>query len=375
MRKNQTIIGLLLPESGVYPRLGEHLLAGLRLALARAPWPGPTPEIIPRHTGHGQSLAEAQARHLLAAGARLVIGVMNSSLAAQLRQIFVERHAFLLVTGVAAAIPRRDEANPFVFHNALPLWQACLALGAWAAASLGRRALIVQSFYESGYDPAAAFQIGFESGGGVATLASLTHLPPVPLDFAPLFARIAATPPDVVYAGYSGANAAEFTRAWAASPCAGRIPLVGHAFLAEGAGCTLPDARIAAPWLADAPAWQDFVTASVAATGEPPDVFSALGYEAGLLLALAARAAGGDLADFMAVGRALAFARFDGPRGPVIMDPPTQHTLGPLHLCTLRASAHVAPPAPLALPDDWKARIRPIAQQPRSGWVNAYLCV
>lgn len=376
-------VGVLLPRSRSYRQLGPNLLAGLELGLRRGG--SPPVRLVVEEVGAGLALAEQKARQLLGAEfADLVVGLLGVNLAAALRPLFEAQQVCLLACEAGENFPRAGELWPGLFRCSLALWQANYALGAWAAANLGRRAVLAQSFYDSGYDLPFAFGLGFEQAGGTVLQTFLTHRPPDPGSFGPIFACAEREAPDLIFGSYSGRPAVEFVRAYGESGLRGRVPLLGGAFLADEA--LLPEQGeaalgivSAAGWDAEAPAARPFLAEFAAQAGRPADGFAALGYECGLWIAAASAALGGDFGSPERVPAALAGATVDGPRG-VLRPGEADRLLAPAALAVrevrrrgdgLAGETIAALPAP----DPCEAPLAAAAGGLRSGWLNPYLCV
>jgi branched-chain amino acid transport system substrate-binding protein len=371
-------IGVLVPASAGYPQLGPELLAGLRLAFEQT---GQSAVLVPQDVGLGVGLvAGAAERLLLEERADLLVAMVNPDVAATLDPLLAERRAVLLNAVTGANVARRDDVSPYVFSHALSSWQASWALGGWAARTLGRRAAVAMSLYDSGFDAHYAFRLGFEEAGGKVLLTHVTHLPLDAPDPAGLVAPLTAQRVDFVYAAYCGQPAVEFVQAYARAGLAGRLPLVGGAFLTDeqllpAQGPAALGIRTAAPWSGELQLAENqrFVADYQARAGALPSAFALLGYETGRLIAGAMAAAGNP----RALRDALASARLDGPRGAVVMNGRTLSTTGPLYLREVRAGnpgVANAVLATLAAPGGLEGQVERIRGTLKTGWIMPYLC-
>jgi branched-chain amino acid transport system substrate-binding protein len=248
-----------------------------------------------------------------------VVGVLRQTDA--LQQVLADHKRALLATSFEATVPAGQPASGV--QLALPYWQAAWALGQWAAQNLGKRAAILHSFQESGYDASFAFYAGFLAGGGQECSMNVTHSPSASQALGTIVGEVAALKPDLIYLGYTGAGAAEALTAVRASGLA-KLPILASGAMLEAdslrqLGPAAGGLRSAMPWNSDATsqASQDFVRAYRQATRSEPDHWSLLGYEIGGLLGVASQALKGDWSDPAAVQSALRTAQFAGPRGLV----------------------------------------------------------
>jgi branched-chain amino acid transport system substrate-binding protein len=195
-------------------------------------------------------------------------------------------------------------------------------------------------------------------------------------------AAVRETRPDFVFALYSGQSAVDFVEAYAGSGLARRIPLAGSSFLADetllpAMGPAALGVRSCLSWAPELPsaANRAFTAAYRRATGERPDAFAVLGYEAARLIgaAMAGAAGGGDR--LRGLCDALKATALEGPRGRVTMDAATQVTRAPLYLREVRSrngavgNEVVAELPPLSDPARSMAALR---SGPKSGWLNEY---
>jgi branched-chain amino acid transport system substrate-binding protein len=379
-------VGVLLPRSTICPDLAANLLAGLRLALGDSGRriAGRAIELTPVDIGVLPSQARRAARLFDERTVDLLVGMAGPRVAGDLQAGCAAGETVIIAGGLGENIPRPGDCRPAVFTHSLSAWRANLALGAWAARTVGRSAALAASFYDSGYDTLYAFRLGFEHAGGTILATHVTHRPHAPDATGSLAAPLAALRPDLVFAAYCGEPAVEFVRAYAASDLAGRAPLLGSAFLADARllpaqGEAALGITTALGWAdgLDAPASRAFADAYRRAAGRAPDAFAALGFEAGQLVERAVVAVDGDLSRTERLGAALADAPLAGPRGPVVMRAETRAADGPLYLRRVRrrdgALANVALDylAPVVEQD---ALIAPARASPKTGWLNAYLC-
>jgi branched-chain amino acid transport system substrate-binding protein len=379
-------VGVMLPRSRSCPQLGPSFLAGLQLALAQRDQQlaGRPIRLVVEEIGMGLAFAEQKARKLLSADlVDVAVGLLPVNLAAALQPLFAAQQVCLIACHAGENIPRRDEQGPFCFQNSLALWQANYALGARAAAQLGRRAIMAQSFYDSGYDLPFAFRLGYEQAGGEVLRTFLTHRPPDPGSFGPIFELAEREAPDLLFASYSGRPARDFLQAYAAAGPGGRVPLLGSAFLIDDQqlqerGEALLGAQTAIGWDAGADAARPFAAAFLAQTGRSADGFAALGYEAASWLAAAVDTLGGDLTGPERTHEALAGATIDGPRGRLQIEPETRCAL-PAAITLRETRRHgdalvQAPIAALPLLGIGEEPLAAVRDNLRSGWFNPYLC-
>ncbi|MDQ3929181.1 MAG: ABC transporter substrate-binding protein, partial [Chloroflexota bacterium] len=229
-------VGVLLPQSTLYPRLGSNFLAGMKTCLSvlghdRAPQ---EISLVPEDIELGPNLASQKGAAMLRNGRHnLLVGVLTPSVAASFKTLLEANKGLLLACNLGENVPRHEHQSQDVFYHTLGYWQANYALGSWAASNLGPRVVCASSFYDSGYDALHAFRLGVESAGGEVVNTHISHMSGGSEDLSSLMADIDTAKPDAVYGGYCGQQAVDFAKAYAASPLAGRVPLIGSAFLTD----------------------------------------------------------------------------------------------------------------------------------------------
>jgi len=381
-RQDRLRVGLLLPQSQLYPAIGANFRAGMDLFLAQSSGADRPITLLAHDYGTTPSTALEHANELISNDqVDMIVGSLSSGIAATLHPLLHKHQMPLLVSNIGANLTRDDRNSPYIIRNSFSYWQSSWALGHWAAGNLGRQAFVVSSFYDSGYDSLYAFQLGFESAGGTISTTKITHLPSDAGALHPLMAEIQQTQPDLVFAAYSGPQAGDFVRAYADAGLSARIPLLGSGFLVDESllsqqGDMALGIKTVLPWARtlNLPANQAFTGAFQNFSGRPADPFAVLGYDTARLIGTAAGSAG----DTDQLRQALAGTAFDSPRGVVQMDKTLLEIRTPLYLREVRAGAgglsnaviDTLPAVPML--DDQLAALR---ASTKTGWSNAYLYV
>jgi len=364
-------VGVMVPESGMYPLMAGNFISGLNFHFR-----GSRVKIIRENIG--SSLPVSSLRKLAEEeGAEIIVGLMNSGAASSLIRLMPEEKNIFIASNVGEVMPRAGEQAPNLFHSTLNYWQAGWAMGRWAAANLGKRACIASSLHDSGYDALYAFRLGFESAGGRISDTFVTHSREQVSGAVSELVRIR---PDFVYTAYSGPDAVEFMRAYNNSAIGGNIPLAGSAFLLDtagvsGFGMAHDQIKICSPFgpVAERTA---FDRAYKKTTGSAPDVFSLLGYETARCISAALEGSGGSATRKDLLMKSMKTVSFEGIRGRTEMDPVTHTTSGPLYF---GAGRFDGPSAAGILGRERSisghdSRVKPLYTAVRSGWNNSYLC-
>ncbi len=381
-------IGLIIPDSGLYPELGKNIKTGLSLALKRS---GISSAIVGEKiktvvTGNRRHENLAAVRELIQKNkCEILVGVIPPITASEMHNELEENGKFLIVTNAGANVVRTEEQSPYIFYNTLGYWQSNFALGQWAARHLGRNIFIATSFYESGYDALYAFRTGAEQEGGKIIETHVSHLPNAQTEMHELMGRIKNAAPDFVFAAYSGNEAAEFLSAYSKAGLENKIPLAASSFMAETS--MLNKYRTSFPSMISCSSWMPGLTAgekslsvkhTVNKSENPDDRFAVLGFDTGILIAETLHATGNKLTDISLVRESLRNAAFNSPRGKVFMNCDTQSITTPLYLYNLNADMNKFSYAEI---DELKTvgsnnRVfTSLCSQQRTGWLNEYLVV
>ena len=379
---NPVNIGVLVPQSTIYPDIGRSYLAGLSLYLEQSGSRAGERliRLLPEEYTAGLTGVDRKAAGLIKNDVDMVVGIIGSSRIPELQEIFHESRTFLILNNIGANPVFEAHRSPYTFCNSLNLWRTSRALGNWAAGTIGRRAVIAMSFYDSGYAAPLAFQAGFEQAGGEIDHTCVTGAPSRPAcTVNRALTEIAKISPDVVYGSYCGPSAVQFVKSYAASGLAAKIPLIGHGFVVDDRN--LPLLNSAALGIKSSQSWmpavnntenQTFINVFRKRTGRPADAFAVLGYETAMLAVKALNAARGDITRTATISSTLETALLNSPRGKIQMQVKTHATTGPIYLGEVRQrgmqirneviSEFVRPNG---------SNLRPISVQ--SGWTNPYL--
>jgi branched-chain amino acid transport system substrate-binding protein len=371
-------VAVLVPSGSRYPNMGRSLLDGLALGFAGSRTVDAT--TVPTDVLGGYRGARTIAEALLDDHADVVVAQISSLAAQTLAPLFEERGKPLIVANVGAHVVLPSARNAFVLHNSLLYWQASFMAGRYAAQSVGSKGFVATSLFDAGYDTVYAFRRGFESAGGTVVGEGVTHVDRANPGLTELVAAVGASGANFVYGLYSGPQAAEFLGA-----CAG----TGVKMLAGGLAVedyVLPTAGTAAVGAISLSSWtaarstkenlaftRDFKTRY----GRTADPFAALGYDTAALISEGTQRATTSGVGLGRLVEALGGATIDGPRGRITVDAATNTVTGPVAIRTVNRTLRgienvdVGWATPIAsFPD----ALAPLATDPRSGYVNEYVC-
>lgn len=374
-------IGVLLPSSNIYPGLGDKFLAGIRLYLDQDPVYHNI-QLISEPSGYGPGSALAAAKKMLdREHCDIITGITGTEVSTGLRDLVSERQKFLIANHLGANLIRQTDSNPYIIHNTMNYWQSNWALGRWAGENLGKRVFVSASFYESGYDAHYAFQAGFESSGGEIVGEYTDNLPREMNHKNRHFHEITRSKPDLVFASYSGSQSARYIRNYQRAGFAGKIPLLTSGFAVEQS--ILDQVGKAADGIYSCRVWtgdnsgSGFVNAFRKYYKQEPDDFAVLGFETGLLISSAIAKGNFDLKDAHSVQQKFTQTLISSPRGERFVDSSTKQTSPDHYLQRVRFSGTRycnQPVQKLAAHPEIENIATRIASNPKTGWLNPYLC-
>ena len=129
-QQNTLRVGLLLPQSQIYPMAGTNFRAGMDLFLAKRSSTDRPISLIAHEYGTTPSVALEQAHEWITTNqADLIVGSLSSGIAAALHPLLDERRTPLLISNIGANLTRDDRNSPYIIRNSFSYWQSSWALG------------------------------------------------------------------------------------------------------------------------------------------------------------------------------------------------------------------------------------------------------
>jgi branched-chain amino acid transport system substrate-binding protein len=378
-------VGALVPSGAKYPGLAENFLDGIRLHFdeARTFRTPIDASVQVESVAAGFGGAEEAATRLIdQAKVDVIVADVTAPVAARLGQMARDRKVPFVVANVGGHVGRAAERNPYLLTNSLNYWQSSFATGSWAAANIGRRAVVAASLPDSGYDTVYAFRQGFAAGGGsVVGSPIVTHAGPGTAGISEVLAAARAAGADFIYGLYSGAAAVEAVKTWSGSDLRGRIPLAGAGFMVEDyvlgqEGSAAQGVRSALSWSSalDTDANRAFQQAYRTRTGRDADPFAVLGYDTGRLVTTGVRLARRSGAGTSRLVDALAGVSVASPRGKLTVDAQTNQVRGPQYIREVQGSGGSYRNAVIARAPAVAGSLSGLDTELASGFLNECLC-
>lgn len=379
-------IGALVPGSRMFPGADRDFINGISAALRAHEIPHDLAIESIGNAAIKDVVTDRAQRLLLTHRPHIVTGIIGSGIAPFIHAAFREYRVPFIVNNLGAEPLRiEDQRNHYLIHNSLNIWQSAYAMGVWAAANIGKKAVLAASFHEAGYDMVRAFWQGFAHiGGGEVLRMEVTHRENATDDPSEQLKILLDAQPDFITGFYSGREGISFLDAFARLGRHGDIPLVAtpmitHQRWLSQAGTAAEGLRTVFSWdrTQSPQAHEQFRNACAIQSQEEPAVFALLGYETGTMIAQVIDRMGIDGSDGEGVSEALANISFASPRGQLRVDPTTGDVLTTDFLQEVRATPNgfdAITMQPLDTPVTCVTDRAIYKNQPaRAGWLNPYL--
>jgi branched-chain amino acid transport system substrate-binding protein len=317
-------VGLMLPYSGTFAKLGKFIDDGFRLYVEQngGSLGGRKVEFVQVDDESKPESATDNMNRLVGRDkVDLVLGTVHSGVAMAMVKVARDTNTMLIIPNAGVNEATGALCAPHIFRTSFSNWQVCQPMGKVMFDAGHRNVVTITWRYAAGTQMIDAFKEGFTKVGGkiIGDLA----LPFPEVEFQALITQIATLKPDAVFAFFAGGGAVKFVKDYAAAGLNKSIPLYGAGFLTDG---TIPAQGVDANGIRttlhyadnlDNAANKAFLTAFKAKTGNDGDIYAVQGYDAGALLNEGLKAVKGDFSARADLTAAMQKAKLDSPRGPM----------------------------------------------------------
>lgn len=319
-------VGLMLPYSGTYAKLGENITTAVEMLIAEkgGKLGGREVEIIKLDDESKPELAPQNADRLVKRDqVDVVIGTVHSGVQMGIHRVVRETGTLTIIPNAGNVAVTRELCARNVYRTSFTNWQPAYGMGLAMGERGVKKGVWVTWDYAAGAESGQGFKDGLEKHGG--QMIDILKLPFPQTNFQPLLAQIPGLDVEVVGAFFAGGGAVQFVKEYAAAGI--KVPLCGSGFLTEG---TLQAQGEAAEGVETALHYGDgldnpknaaFRKAFAEKAGRDVDVYAVQGYDAAQLLAIGMEAVKGDIEDEDNLHKAMESATIDSPRGPISMSP------------------------------------------------------
>jgi branched-chain amino acid transport system substrate-binding protein len=327
-------VGLLLPFSGVYAGLGSHIENGFNLGLehfgSELGSDTITVDKADTEADPASSLAKAK-KMVLQDKDDVLVGLVSSAVLAAVRDFVHQSKTPLIVANAGNDEATGADCSPSIIRVSFSNSQINRPMGPWLAAQGKKKVYLMAPDYAAGHQMMEAFREGFVANGGEIVGEAYPPLQGT-TDYGPYLAAAKAANPDAIYVFFAGSAAITFVKQYKDFGIGEEIPLYGSGFLTSAAyvhvqGEAADSTTVALHYVpsidtAENKAFQEAYQAKY--EGKLASEFAVAGYDSARLVIEAIKAAGGDKAKFK---EELAKVSFNGPRGPLRIDPATHNVV------------------------------------------------
>ena len=314
-------LGVLLPFSGTYAKLGSHILDAMKMRIAQngGKLGGRSVDYVVIDSEMKVKESTSRTNKLMQKEkADFLIGPVHSGIGMNMARMVKNKKVILVVPNAGANQITGQFCAPNIFRTSFTSWQTAFPAGKAMLKAGHKKVVLLYWNYAFGKQTATAFQESFLAGGGKIVADMPTPFPKT--EFQSFFTKVAALKPDAVFTFYSGGGAIKFMKDYAAAGLQGKIPLWGT-FLTEG---TAKAAGSASEGIISTLHYsselrnatnQKFKVDFKKASGDNADVFAIQGYDAGSLLIQGMQAVRGDTGAHKDLIMAMENSVIDSPRG------------------------------------------------------------
>ena len=332
-------VGILLPFSGVYAGLGAHIENGFMLGLKDfgGELGNNTVSVVRDDTeaDPGASLAKAK-KMVLSDKVDVLTGIVSSAVLGALRDFVHSSKTPLVISNAGNDDATGERCSPYITRVSFSNSSITRVMGPWMAKQGIKTAYLMAPDYAAGHQMMDAFRATFEAAGGKIVGEAYPPLQGTK-DYGPYISQAKASGAQALMTFFAGGAAISFVKQYKEFGAAKDLPLYGAGFLTSAAYVHVQgeaaDGIIASlhyvPTI-DTPENKRFQDGYKAAyEGKLGSEFAVAGYDAAHVIVKAIAAAGGDKAKFK---DELNKVSFNGPRGPLRIDPATHNVIQNMYI-------------------------------------------
>ena len=319
-------IGLMLPYSGTFAKLGENITFAVEQLVAEkgGKLGGRDVQFIKLDDESKPEKGPENAERLVKRDAvDVLIGTVHSGVQMGIHKVVRESGTLCIVPNAGAAAVTREQCAKNVFRTSFTNWQPAHGMGLALGKRGVKKAAWITWDYAAGAESGQGFKEGLEKHGGEVVKVLTLKFPET--NFQPLLAQIPDLGVEVVGSFFAGGGAVQFVKEYKAAGI--KAPLCGSGFLTEGVLAAQGDAAEGIETALhygdgiDNPKNTAFRKAFLDKTQREADVYAVQGYDAAQLLAIGLEAVKGNMEDEAGLYKAMRAAKLDSPRGAVTMSP------------------------------------------------------
>ena len=327
-------VGLLVPLSGVYAGLGNHIENGFNLGIEHF---GSelgdntiTIEKADTEANPASTLGKAK-KMVLQDKVDVLTGIVSSAVLGALRDFVHQSQTPLVVSNAGNDEATGKDCTPYIVRVSFSNSQVNRPMGTWMGQQGIKKVYLMAPDYAAGHQMMNTFRKSFTEAGGEIVGEAYPPLQGTN-DYGPYLAAAQAANPDAIFTFFAGSAAIAFVKQYKDFGIGKDIPLYGSGFLTSAAyvhvqgeaadGVTASLHYVPTIDTAENKRFQEAYQAKH--EGKLGSEFAVAGYDAARLIIEAIKMSGGDK---KALAENLRKVKFTGPRGPLSIDPATNNVV------------------------------------------------
>lgn len=331
-------VGLVLPFSGVYAGLGTHIENGFNLGLKhfQGELRGNQITVVREDSEADPAIGLNKTRKLvLDEEVDVLTGIVSSGVLAGVRDFVHGAKIPLVVSNAGNDLMTGERCSPYVMRVSFSNSMIVRPMAQWMYDQGVRTAYLMAPDYAAGHQMMGTFRDSFEAIGG--TIVGETY-PPLQgvKDYGPYLTSARAANPDAMFVFFAGGAAITFVKQFQELELKGNISLFGAGWLtspvyvhAQGKAANGIVGSLNYTPSIDNPENLRFQSDYQAEHGTVGSEFAVAGYDAARVIIRAIGKAGDDK---HALIQHLRSASFNGPRGPLRIDPKTNNIIQNIYI-------------------------------------------
>lgn len=337
-------IGVVLPYAPPFEIYSRSMEIAIKMAIEEiGPIGGRKMEAIfendenkpPQSIAKAKKLMSSDKVHVLLAGlaSNLAIPVAQEAVAAE--------QPTIIINAGAGNITGKD-CSPWVMRVSFSNEQIIRDSGAWLFKKGKKTAFVMAADYAGGREIIDIFKREFTKAGG--KIVGEAYPPFATKDFGPYLAQAKAANPDTVYVFFPGGMGIQYVVEYDKFGLKSTIPLTGPAWTVgplfidkqgkSAVGFMGPINYV--PTLDNAANKKFVAEFRKRSGGRDPDEVTINGYDAIQMIAVGLKAVGGKTDNKKAMMEAIRKATYDGPRGPMRIDPKTNNIVQNIYMIEVK---------------------------------------
>jgi branched-chain amino acid transport system substrate-binding protein len=333
-------VGVILPYAPPFGLYAKSLELTMKMALEEngGKVAGREVKLIFENDGNKPPQAIAKARKLINGDkVDVLIGGLSSNLAIPIAPVAVRAKTPLIIINAGADMLTGKRCSIYVTRVSFSNDQFVRKSGPWIKSLGYNTAYLMAADYVGGRNILDSFAKAYKKAGG--KVVGRGYIPFSAKDYGPYLAKAKAAKPDTIYVFFPGGMGIRYVVAYDKFGLKGKIPLTGTAWTVsplfvdkQGKSAYGFKGPINYVPQLDNPVNKAYRAKYKAKTGREPDEVSVNGYDAINMLMLALKKVNGKTDDKVALIKALQTVKYDGPRGPMTIDPKTNNVVQNIYM-------------------------------------------